>query len=277
MKGQISIEYLASFFLYLFAIIAVFQYVSGDIPEFNESLDQKRLHSEAKYVSDQVIKQGGYHTKGSGGTNWEKNLSTKRSLETFGLAKEYKVIDHDKLGNISTVGTSKVNYTQFREAIGIDNQYYLNFTWTPIVDLNQGFDRENSPTQITIPTHDLYGRSDPEVKYGNITLNGQTKHFLATSHQGRYNTTWTSNNQNFQNTQPKGTEIRIDIGGKDFEITDFQNLRYDKGSMIFLQAHIKGFGSSIDESKELVKFNRYVSYERPDSELMPMRMEVYTW
>ena len=133
MKGQVTIEFLASFFLYILAVVAVFQFVSSGIPDFNNSMNQKTLHYEAKYVSDQMLKQPGYHTEGLGGTNWEKNSSTRNSLNSLGLASEYMKIDPDKLEQLSTVGQSKVNYSQFIDTVGVDNQYYINFTWTPVV------------------------------------------------------------------------------------------------------------------------------------------------
>lgn len=278
LKGQVSIEFLSSFFLYILAVVAVFQFVSGDIPDFQESLEEKKLHFEAKYVSDQLLKESGYHTVGDGGSNWEKNSSTMNSVESLGLASEYMIIDHDKLEQLSTVSQSKINYTQFREKVGVDNQYHLNFTWTPVVITSQNFNKGNAPPEISAtPSHSDYDSAGKKVNYGNVTLNGETKHFLVTSHRGQYNTTYVSSDTNFQASNPRGVNAMISFGGRDFKITGFQNVRYERGGQVFLESHLKEFGSTIDRDQEVVKFNRYPSYRDENSELMPARVEVFAW
>lgn len=275
MKGQVTIEFLASFFLYILAVVAVFQFVSSGIPDFNNSMNQKTLHYEAKYVSDQMLKQPGYHTEGLGGTNWEKNSSTRNSLNSLGLASEYMKIDPDKLEQLSTVGQSKVNYSQFIDTVGVDNQYYFNFTWTPVVKTYQSFYKRDPPTGLTVPDHDLYQRARGMVHYGNVTLNGETRHFLVTEHRTGYNTTYISGNRDFQNSDPRGLDSTVSFGGQIFKVSGFQNIRYHRGGLVFLESHVKGFGSSLDRSEEVVKFNRYPSYDADNSDLMPMRVEVY--
>lgn len=275
MKGQVSIEFLASFFLYILAVVAVFQVVSGGIPDFNDSMDQKKLHYEAKYVSDQMLKQSGFHTEGQGGTNWEKNTSTRNSLNSLGLASEYMKIDPEKLEQVATVGQSKVNYSQFTETVGVDNQYFFNFTWTPVVNTYQSFYKDTPPGGLTIPDHDLYRKARGNVHYGNVTLNGETRHFLVTEHRTGYNTTYVSGDRNFENSDPRGTDSTVDFNGRDFTITGFQNVRYDRGGLVMLESHVKGFGSNMDRSAGVVKFNRYPSYDAENSDLMPMRVEVY--
>lgn len=276
MKGQVSIEFLAAFFLYILAVVAVLQFVSGDIPGFDRSMSQKELHMEAKYVSDQVLTQSGYHTVGGGGSNWEKNSSTMSSVYSFGLASEYLVVDDEKLSEIATVGQNNFNYSQFRNAVGVDNQYLFNFTWAPIVETHQSFQRGSPPSGITEPSAGLYDSADTEVHYGSITLEGQTKHFLVTSHFSNYNTTYVSSTRNFAPSSPKGTGSTINIGGTSFKITGFQNRDYDAGSILLLESHVKEFGSTIDRSESLTKLNRYAVYDTGSS-MEPMKVEVYVW
>lgn len=277
LKGQVSIEFLASFFLYLLAVVAVFQVVSGDVPAFDQSMSDKRLHVEAKYVSDQVLTQTGYHTFGQGGSNWEKNTSTIESIENFGLASDYLVLNESKLDAVSTVGNSGLNYTQFTEAVGADNQYMFNFTWTPVVQASDYFDKGSPPGSFQEPTTGLYSSADQEIHYGEIRLNGEKKYFLITSHRTEYNTTYVSDNQDFGTEDPQGLGSMVEFGGKDFEIIGFQNRRYDRGGLLVLRSHVKEFGATLDSSGDAVKFNRYVSYNASGSELEPMRVEVYVW
>jgi hypothetical protein len=277
LKGQVSIEFLASFFLYILAVVAVFQFVSGDIPGFDQSMREKTLHMEAKYVSDQVLTQPGYHTVGDGGTNWEKNSSTRNSVHSFGLASEYLVLDSEKLANIATVNQSSFNYSHFREKVGVDNQYKINFTWTPIVETPQSFGRGNPPPLITgEPMAGTYDSADNEVHYGSITLRGETKHFLVTSHFSTYNTTYVSDSWDFSASPPEGLGSEVIFGGQSFEIKGFQNREYDEGAMVLLGSHVKEFGSTIDRTEGLVKLNRYVVYDTGSS-MEPMRVEVYAW
>lgn len=276
MKGQVSIEFLAAFFIYILAVVTVFQFVSGDIPGFDESMRQKSLHMEAKYVSDQVLTQPGYHTVGGGASNWEKNSSTRNSVHSFGLASEYLVLDSQKLSGVATVGQSSFNYSQFREKVGVDNQYLFNFTWTPIVETHQSFERGDPPSYITEPASAVYDSADNEVHYGSITLEGETKHFLVTSRFSNYNTTYVSDSWDFSASPPEGLNDEIDFGGRSFRITGFQNREYDEGALMLLESHVKEFGSTIDRTEGLVKLNRYVVYDTGSSE-EPMRVEVYAW
>lgn len=277
LKGQVSIEFLASFFLYLLAVVAVFQVISGDIPAFDQSMSDKELHIEAKYISDQALTQTGYHTFGQGGENWQKNSSTRDSIKNFGLASDYLVVNESKLEATETVGNTGINYTEFTETVGADNQYLFNFTWTPVVQASDYFDKGNSPTSIQEPTTGLYASADQEVHYGNIRLKGERKYFLITSHQTQYNTTYVSTNQDFGGETPQGLDSSVNFGGEDFRVTGFQNRRYDRGGLLVLESHVKEFGATLDSSGDSVKFNRYVSYDAEGSEMEPMRVEVYAW
>lgn len=277
MKGQVSIEFLASFFLYLLAVAAVIQFVSDDIPEFDDSMDSKIHHVEAKYVSDQVLTQSGYHTVGSGGSNWEKNTSTRKNVENFGLASDYLVIEQQKLQAVTTVGNSKFNYSQFVNTVGASNQYLFNFTWMPVVHTDEQFRKNNPPAGLTEPDHPLYDSAGMNVQYGRIRLNGHERHFLVTSHMSNYNTTYISSNRNFRNAQPQGTGHEIDFNGKQFSLIHIQNREYDKGGLLVLERHVKEFGATRDAASSSVKLNRYVSYKAQNSGLEPMRVEVYVW
>jgi hypothetical protein len=277
LKGQVSIEFLASFFLYLLAVVAVFQVVSGDVPAFDQSMSDKRIHIEAKYVSDQVLTQTGYHSFGPGGENWQKNSSTQQNIENFGLASDYLLINQSKLESTSTIGNSGVNYTEFTEIVGADNQYLFNFTWTPVVEASKHYEKGNPPAGIQEPTTSLYSSADQEIHYGDIRLNGERKYFLISSHQTEYNTTYISQDRDFSSSAPQGLDSLVSFGGRDFEVIGFQNRRYDRGGLLVLESHVKEFGATLDNSGDAVKFNRYVSYDAEGSEMEPMRVEVYAW
>ncbi|MFB6114730.1 MAG: hypothetical protein ABEK04_00420 [Candidatus Nanohalobium sp.] len=278
MKGQVSIEFLASFFLYLLAIVAVFQVISGDIPQFNKSLEQKSLHFEARYVTDQMLTQTGYHTFGDGGTNWQKNQSTMSSIKNFGLASEYLVVDEDKLGNISTVGKSKFNYSQFRRAVGAENQYQFRFVLMPMVEAYKTFKKGNPPGSIQEPNSGLYSSARETVHYGSIRINGQEAYFLITAHSTGYNTTYVSSSWDFRGATPLAEDDKFTVNGRTFSVENIQDdRRYDKGSLLILRREVKQFGASIDTTETTIKLNRYVSYKAEGSELEPMRVEVIVW
>lgn len=279
MKGQVSIEFLASFFLFLFAIVSVFQYVSGDIPQFDRSMEDQNLHFEAKYASDQLLTQPGSHTQGGDITEWERDSSTRNSINSLGLASDYLVLEEDKLGNISTTGTSKVNYSQFRSAIELNNDYHFRFVWLPLVKTSKSFEKGNPPADpaISEPVHSLYDGSALDVHYGSVKLEGSERHFLVTSHRGQYNTTYISDSWDFTSSSPVAVGDQVTFGGTLFSIDNIQNREYTRGGLISLSSEIKTFGASIDQTENLVKLNRYVTYNAEGSEKEPMRVEVLTW
>lgn len=278
MKGQVSIEFLASFFLYLLAVVAVFQFISDDIPRFQDSIDQKTLHSEAKYVTDQMFTQSGYHTYGEGGTNWEKNQSTMDSIKNFGLASDYLVVDEDKLNSIATVGDSVVNYTEFRNTMELDNQYNFRFVLMPMVEAPETFRRSNPPSSILEPNAALYNNADFKVHHGSLKVNGDQVYFLVTAHGDDYNTTYVSSSQDFRAASPLGEDDAFEVNGREFTVENIQsNRRYDRGSLVVLKREVKQFGSSIDTIETSIKMNRYVSYKAEGSSVQPMRIEVLSW
>lgn len=278
LKGQVSIEFLASFFLYLMAIVAVFQFISDDIPRFQDSMDQKTLHSEAKYVTDQMFTQSGYHTFGEGGTNWEKNQSTMNSMMNFGLASDYLVVERDKLNSIATVGDSVVNYTQFRNAMELDNQYNFRFVLVPLVETPQTFRRGNPPPAVQEPNAAVYDSADFKVHYGSLKINGDQAYFLVTAQGDDYNTTYVSSSPDFRAATPLGERDTFKVNNREFAVENIQsNRRYDKGSLVVLKREVKQFGSSRDTIETSIKLNRYVSYKAEGSTTQPMRIEVLTW
>ncbi|MFB6174547.1 MAG: hypothetical protein ABEJ87_01055 [Candidatus Nanohalobium sp.] len=278
MKGQISIEFLAAFFLYLLAVVVVFQFISGEVPGFQKSLEKKPVHYEAKYVSDQVLTKPGYSSFGSGGTKWEENSSTRNALKNFGLAKGYLVLDREKLMNISSVGKDRVNYTQFRHALGVDNDYRFKFVLKPLVETLKTFKRNSSSSPVVEPSTGLYSVAGEEVHYGSVRLAGQQVYFLVTSHRSRYNTTYVSLDQNFNSgEQPLGVEDYFTVNGRNYTIDSIQDRDYESGGLVALQRDVKEFGAKKDLTANIMKMNRYVTYKAKGSRPQPMLVEVYAW
>ncbi|MFB6180332.1 MAG: hypothetical protein ABEJ93_00480 [Candidatus Nanohalobium sp.] len=274
MKGQLSIEFLASFFLYLTALVLVFQSISSEVPELQGSLEQKALNIEMRKVTEQMLTQPGYHDLYGGGTNWEKNDSTVENMERFGLASERLVVLWDKLGNISTAGgTSKVNYTTFRKAVGADNQYHFSFVMTPLVDTSKEYPKGNVTVErrlpgggiaegrVREPNDPLYQSADPTVHWGAEYLSNETKYFIVPSFNGKHNLTYVSNDWNFTSSVRKTEGDRIQFGSEYYNLTEIQGREYERGSMIVLERKMKEFGPSIDRSEEVQRMNRYVSYK----------------
>lgn len=276
MKGQVSIEFLASFFLYLAAIVLVFQFVSGEIPDFQKALEKKPLHYEAEYASTQVLTKPGYHTYGNGGTNWDKNSSTLNEVQNIGLAKDYLVLDRQKLGNISTVGSDKLNYSEFRDNLGLDHQYKFNFILKPIVETNRSFERGSS-SKFTEPSNGLYSVAGLEVKYGSVEIGSDRVYFLVTKHRSGYNTTYISDDTDFSGETPRGVSDEVTISGEEYVIDAIQDRDYERGGLVVLRREIKEFGSQRDLTENVVKINRYVTYEAEGSEKQPMLVEVFAW
>lgn len=281
MKGQINIEFLAAAGLFIITLLGLI--TSGQVlPDYSDSMNRMELNLEAEAVTTEMLTEEGYHSYGSGGSNWNRNESTMDSTEAFGLAKDHHVINRAKLDSLKTStvdGSVALNYTQFLNATDADNQYSFEFVWTPTVQTNNSYIKGSPPSDpdITEPSTEEYRMADNRVNYGTVTLNAAKYNFLVTSHDGVYDTLYvnsqTSDGWDFGN--PNSEEpyrIGDRIEENDFYIESFQNRDNDRGSMVILSRSIKEFGPSVNTDTEVVTLTRYAVL---DGE--PLRVEVAVW
>lgn len=278
MKGQVSIEFIAAFFLFIIAVVGTMAHISSDIPSFTGNMDEKSGYLEASTVSKKILTKPGKHSYSGEGTDWERNSDTIESIESFGLSSEHLVIEEDKLESISTNGDSVFNYSQFRQVEDTDHQYSFTFTWLPVIDTHKKFVKGSPAPEInSVPQTDYYENSDPIVHYGSTQIHGNDYTFLITSHLGSYNTTYVSQDWNFAGVEPNGTGQSFSLYGESFTVESFQNRENTPGSILVLSQQVKEFGAPQPLDTRTVSLNRYAVYNAENSDKHPMRVEVLAW
>lgn len=283
MKGQSTIEFLGATLLFLIAIIGSLTVMSDRVPQFTEDMRESSKNAEIHRFTNSILSESGRHSYSGGGTNWEENTTTIENIEEFGLASEYHVVDRGKLENISTIGSDKLNYSRFRDITNLDNQYYLNFTWFPIVETSSSFTRNRPPSDpnITEPnsTSPEYSLSENRIHYGNINLSGKQYNFLVAAFNGVYNTTYISESDyNFSESDPVGIGDNISLNGSEFFVEQIQNRDRQPGSSVVLSRYIKSFGPNPSNTEQVVtKLNRYAVLNATGSDDEVLKVEVLSW
>ncbi|QGA80254.1 hypothetical protein [Candidatus Nanohalobium constans] len=279
-KGQSTIEFLGGMFIVILALVAALSANSGKIPEFESSVEQSARNMEIYSLTEKILSKPGYHTNGTGGTEWEDNIS---HTSEFGLAKDYLVLEKEKIDALQTTGDSSFNYSQFKKVTGADNQYHFTFIWQPIVETSNSFTRTEPENGIDEPgttgnPDPLYSQAENRVHYGNFTIQAQTYWFLVTAHDGVYNTTRISTDKDFDSELTLGTGDTYSLAGTEFELQRFQNRERKPGAAVVLSNELKSFGpSSENVDQSVTKLNRYAVLEEPLTDSEPIRIEVLSW
>lgn len=281
MKGQFTIEYIGSAIFFLLTLVGVAAIGAGKVPQFQSEIHESSLNLEARMITNHMLSSKGYHDYGPGGTNWDQNTATVSNVVEFGIARDYMEVEMDKIENLSTVGVTDFNYSQFKRVTGAMHNYRFNFTWMPIVETHNTFVRGDPPVidgeNLTEPTASSYDNADNTVHYGNITLYNREFKFLVTSHDGTYDTVYASSTWDFSGDSPRNVRDTVLLSGNRFRVVSFQNLGKKTGTSVILSRHLKTFGANIDRESKVIRMNRYPALYRPDSELEPVRMEVWIW
>lgn len=283
MKGQSTVEFLTATLLFLIAITGSLTVMSDRIPEFNDDVEESSVNVEMHRFTDRILSEPGRHSFSGGGSNWEKNSSTRANIEEFGLATDYRVVDKGKIDNITTIDSNKLNYSRFREVTDLENQYYLSFTWFPVVETSSSFTRTRPPSNpdITEPntTTTDYNLAENRVHYGSIDMLGDQYNFLVAAFDGVYNTTYVSEGDwNFEDSESRGIGDNISIENRDFIVEQIQNRDRRPGSSVVLRRHIKSFGPNPENSDgEVTKLNRYAVLDAAGTDDEVVRIEVLSW
>lgn len=281
-KGQVNIEFLGAAFIYLASLGALILASQSILPEFSSNVHQASLNLEAKQVSDKLLTTPGRHSFGGERTKWQKNDTTIEHTSSIGLASNHLVLERQKIMNLRTINpqgssTNYFNYSQFKEVTGVRHQYRFKFTWMPVVETNGSFTKgeglQNTPS-IVEPDSDYYNQSGNTIHYGSEELNGNQYRFLVTSHNDVYNTTYVSEDWDFQtNTEgPVGVDGTFNLNSESFKVESFQNRDEDKGSLLVLSQQLKTFGANLESGTEVISLDRYASMENE-----PVKVRVWTW
>lgn len=278
MKGQFTLEYIGAAVFFLLTVLGVAAMGAGEIPQFREDVKVASLNLEARAVTEMMLSNPGYHSYGSGGTEWERNVGTISHVTQFGIASDYLVVEKDKLENLSSTGVAQFNYTQFKEVTGVENNYRFNFTWMPIVETPGSFIRGDPAGPVDEePDTASYSKAENRVHYGTLRIYGSIHKFLVTAHNGVYDTLYHSADWDFLYSQPHSPGDTVFLEGKKFTIARIENKGGTSGTSVILSRHLKTFGGSIDRNARVIKLNRYATLSAPASAPQPLRIEVLAW
>lgn len=278
-RGQVNLEFLGAAFIYIAALGALILSGQNALPDFTGDTKTASLNLEARQLSTTLLTTPGRQDF-NGGANWQKNNTTVSHATSLGLASGFKQVEREKLMRLRTAnprdsGFNYFNYSQFKQVNNADNQYRFNFTWMPVIETPESFTRGNgdslSPT-INEPDTGYYRSAGNDIHYGSESLNGTTYHFLVTSHNGVYNTTYVSESWDFQGRTPLGEEDSFTKAGDRFTVERFQNRAEEPGALLVLSQNMKQFGASIDSNTKVISLYRYAVLEGE-----PLRVKVLAW
>lgn len=267
--------------LFLLALGTVVAASSSALPSYSQETRKAELNLEARSTTFKLLTERGSHNFAGGGYNWEYNNTTRAATTSLGISEgEDFVVARDKINALSTAEEDYFNYTQFRDIVDVENQYNFNFTWMPIVHLENSFTKGNPPSSPDIkePTIPAYDSVDNKVRYGSTELGGQTYWVLATAKSGDYNATYVSNKQwDFRgipggDLSYAGERDIIDPYDIEYKVERFQNQDEDKGSIIIFSRHLGNFGADSTGEAPVIQFDRYAVLEEE-----PLRIGVQTW
>ncbi len=284
MKAQLNIEYLAAAFIYLSALGVIMFLGISDLPRLSSNAEDQSLNLEAEQLTTKILTTTGKYDTGSmEGEAWQEHPN---DVKDFGLATEFLEVERDKLTNISTVAKEDFNYTQFKNVTEVDHQYRFRFTWKPVIETFNTFERCSPPAFIEEPVScdgnpdTPYERAGNTIHYGSQFLNGSTYYFLVASYDGRYNATYVTTEKlevgdadpepewDFRGENQIGEDESFLRRGQKFTVGEI----HDEGNILVLEQHLKTFGASRDTQSRTIKFNRYASLEGE-----PLMLEVWTW
>lgn len=272
-SGQINIEFLAAAGFYLLALGTVITIGSGLLPHYSQEADKASLNLEARSLTNQMLSEPGSHNYGGGGTDWERSQAALRNMESFGLASDFLEVERDKIENLSTAPVpGRLNYSYFKRITGVKNQYRFRFIWLPTVQTHESFTKGNPPSNPPIqePDTDSYLQADNRIHYGSVNLEGEDYRFLVVAHNGVYNTSYISDDWDFEFKNPHGRHEELPIA--DFTIYSFQNRERTPGSLMVLNQTVKTFGANIDSDSTVVTMERFGVLEGE-----PLKIKVWAW
>ena len=282
-KGQISLEFVTATLFFIIILVGIIFLAADFVPEIRESNERASINLESRRMTSMILSSPGHHSFGSGGAEWEQNSSTVNSVDEFGLATDYHVVEMEKVMALETIGEDAFNYSQFREVMDVDNQYRFEFTVLPVIDTSSQYLRTNPPKDPAIvePNNTYYSTSGNDVGYGDLRIDGVRYNFLTTSHDSFYDTLYvenqTGNDWNFSESTRYREGDDLNLGGEEYTIRSFQNRGDDTGTVVILSRQLKSFGSSFDVDATVEKMNRYAVLEAEGYDRQPLRVEVFSW
>lgn len=277
-KGQLNIEFLAAAALFIVTITALIS-TNQALPSYSSEMNRIDLNLEGETMTNQLLTNPGKHSYGRPNSNWEKNSSTLNNIEAVGLATGHHEVERDKIQALQTTtinGGTGLNYTEFIDITGANNQYRFNFVWLPTIQTNLSYIRGSPPSSPPIiePKTNSYINAENEVHYGTVDIRGIDYNVLVTAHDGVYDSMYVrEENWDFSNSNDEEPyKVGDTILENKFQVESFQNREDNIGGLVIIRKQIKEFGPSVNEDTEIITLDRYAVLENE-----PLRMEVSIW
>ncbi len=244
MKGQINLEYINAAFLFILSIGIVIFISLDAIPAFEDQTETSELYYEATALSEKLLNTQGYTTEDGGTTKWADSADRIEDTVKIGLQDSTGNVSLSKIEALDPVSTSpgKINYSEFRSATGVSNQYSLDFTLKPVFEAHGSFLRTKPPSDPPVqePDRDSYDNAGNRIFYGHDTVYGDDYFYLIVPHDNSYDTLYISKSWNFQDseTQRLQTDDRTNLYSRDLGVSYFTNAENTPGNYVLLGSRI---------------------------------------
>jgi len=282
-KGQVTIEFLLSTIFVIIVLSTLLYFEAENVSRIDESYNPAEVNMESRRMSTGLITSKGSHEFGSGGTKWEKNISTLQSIDSVGLSSDYHVLEREKVENLTSYSADGLNYSRFRELTELENQYRIIFTYLPVVHTSNTFTKRSTPENpnITEPDNSDYVTAGNTVRYGDLVIGNKKYNFLVTSHGGDWDTVYKNRHSidrwNFSDTPITEEGDLVNLDSRDFTLRNIQDTSEKGGTSVLLARQFNIFGASFDTTANIQKLNRYAVLNETGTSLQPVRMEVFAW
>lgn len=282
-KGQVTIEFLLSTIFVIIVLSTLLYFEAENVSRIDESYNPAEVNMESRRMSTGLITSKGSHDFGSGGAEWEKNMSTLQNIESLGLSSDFHVLEREKIENLTSYSADGLNYSKFRELTDLENQYRIIFTYLPVVHTSNKFTKRSPPENpnITEPDNSDYVTAGNDVRYGDIVIGNKKYNFLVTSHGGEWDTVYRNRHSvgrwNFSDTSSNAEGDLVNLDSRDFTLRNIQDTSEKGGTSVLFARQFNIFGPSFDTTANIQKLNRYAVLNETGTSLQPVRLEVFAW
>ena len=119
MKGQLTLEFMASFIIFIIFIIYIYSQFSSNVPLFIEEIGKENKRSKAFQISELILNDAGEPA------NWNNPSSAKRIGLSYEGVNKTNLLSYDKIASLNTYCQS--NYYSLKKKIGVEENFTIQF------------------------------------------------------------------------------------------------------------------------------------------------------
>jgi hypothetical protein len=233
LKGQLNIEFIGGFLLFISAIFFVSFSATGIFSEFEKQNRINDLGSSMIAISNILLNSEGYwQNENLGGTDWDKNLNFTKSL---GL------LDQGKFSDSKFDALNKLGYERVRELLSTDKNFLIESSSFYYIETREKFDKPFKPPFIIEPSDTFYTNFNTSINYGSGTINGQKMYFLVLLNRTAFRI-YASKSWNFSSAEIiQPGNMNLTINGEPFSLIQ-NSVVISKGNILIFKSKEKRFG-----------------------------------